>query len=457
MTNFKNPEDQVERIALWKISVLGPLISARLDHGERRTYFAAASLRLHEHPSGRTLRLSARTIESWYYAYRKGGLVALRPTLRGDRGRTRSILPEVADLLVRAKREKPRRSIRRLIKMLERARVVEKGQLHKSSVHRLLKAAGISKLPPREDRRERRSFLPEHASDLWMGDAMHGPLVREGRGLRKTYLISMIDAATRFLLHSEFYLSEGADAHERALKHAIYTAGTPRAYYVDRGSAYRAHSLARICGELSIQHILTKKQDAAAKGGIERWHRTWRDEVGDELSQEPLTLDELNGIHCAWMRVEYHKRVHETTGRAPIEHWLAESDFLRVVPRNLSLEEVFLRRYRRKVRKDGTVRFEGALLEVPGEFVGEYIELRFDPAAPEKRPMVYVDGAFHSDARVLDRVKNSNARRRVLPADPTPDFEFTGLDPLALMVAEHNELICPANVTSALTDEEDMT
>ena len=66
MTQRISPEEQAERIALWKLSVLGPLISARLDHGERREYFEGAAARLHEHPDGRLVRLSARTIESWY-------------------------------------------------------------------------------------------------------------------------------------------------------------------------------------------------------------------------------------------------------------------------------------------------------------------------------------------------------------------------------------------------------
>ncbi len=263
----------------------------------------------------------------------------------------------------------------------------------------------------------------------------------------------MIDAATRFQVHSQFYLSEGADHHEYALKHAFYTAGLPRAYYVDRGAAYRSHSLRRICGELGIQHILTKKQDAEAKGAIERYHRTWRDEVGDELPQEPVTLDELNAYHWAWLRVEYHARKHETTGREPLEHWLDEGDFLRPVPRNLSLEEVFLRRAYRTVRKDGTVRFKGGLLEVPGELVGDRVELRFDPGDPDKSPMVYLDGAFHSDTRPLDRIKNADAHRRVLPAEPAPDYEPTGLNPLALMAREHYELVRPAGVDSPATED----
>ena len=102
-------DDQRRAVALWRVAVLGPLVSARLEHGERRALFAEAAARTHQQPDGRWVRLSGRTIEAWYYAYRQGGLAALTPARRSDRGATRAIAPHVGELIVRAKKEKPRR------------------------------------------------------------------------------------------------------------------------------------------------------------------------------------------------------------------------------------------------------------------------------------------------------------------------------------------------------------
>ena len=296
-------------------------------------------------PDGKVVELSARTIESWYYAHRHGGFEALYPGTRSDCGQSRAIAPEIAELILRAKREKPRRSIRRIIRMLERARRVKPGELSRSSVHRLLQLAGVSARPLRGPAAERRSFIAEHAGDLWVGDALHGPLViaPDGR-TRKSYLLSQIDDATRYIVHSYFALSEGAEAQEYGLKQAILKYGLARAYYVDRGSAYVAHSLRFICAELGIHLLHAGVQDAEAKGVIERWHRTWREEVGDELPDTPLPLAELNAKHWAWLGAEYHAREHDTTGRAPREHLLAEVDEIRPVPRGKDLDEVFLHR-----------------------------------------------------------------------------------------------------------------
>ena len=71
-------------------------------------------------------------------------------------------------------------------------------------------------------------------------------------------------------------------------------AGLPRAYYVDRGAAYVADSLAKICADLGVHLIHTKARDPEAKGCIERWHRTLRDELLDGLPSDIHTLDGLN-------------------------------------------------------------------------------------------------------------------------------------------------------------------
>ena len=318
-------DDKTRRtIALFRLSVLGPLVSARLEHGDRQAFFEEAASRRYEAPDGSMITVSPRTIESWYYAHKQGGLEALYPRERSDKKSCRAIAPDVAELIVRAKREKPRRSIQRIIRMLERAAVVKPGALSRSSVHRLLQVAGVSARPLRGPSAERRSYIAEHAGDLWVGDAMHGPLVlgRDKR-LRKSYLLSQIDNASRFLPHSYFAVSEDAAAEEHGLKQALLKYGLPRTYYVDRGAAYIATSLRLICAELGIHLVHTGPGDCEAKGVIERWHRTWREEVGDELPATPLSIEELNAKHWAWLGAEYHARVHETTGRAPREHFLA--------------------------------------------------------------------------------------------------------------------------------------
>jgi len=228
------------------------------------------------------------------------------------------------------------------------------------------------------------------------------------------------------------------------------------------GAAYLADSLTLICAELGIRLLHTGVQDCEAKGVIERFHRTWREEVGDELPTDPLPLAELNAKHWAWLAAEYQARRHATTGRIPREHWLAELAFLRPLPRQKHLDEVFLHRERRVVRKDGTVRFRGGYLEVRPELEGHEIELRFDPRDEAARPRAFVEDRFVCDTVPLDRIRNASRRRRRVRGAPTPDPDPSGLDPLGLIEADHYHRVRPvappapdADPTTKTTHEEE--
>jgi len=438
--------DKRQELALWRYSVLGPLVSVRLAYGDRRALFQRAAELEYEHPDGRLIKISPRTIEGWYYDYKHGGLTGLEPKTRKDAGQARAIDDQLTDLILRAKLERPRRTIRWLIRVLERGGWAPPGKLHPATVHRLLKRHGVSTRPPREhDQRERRSYLFEEAGDLWFGDAMHGPFVLVGKRLRKTYLISMLDCATRFLPGSVFHLSESALDHELVLRDAVAVHGPPRTYYVDRGAPYMARSLKLICAALGIHLVHTKPRDPEAKGAIERWHRTWHDSIGCELVDKTLTLDELNAIHRAWLAEDYLARVHDTTRRAPKEHFLAQvaEGHVRRLPRGFNLDEAFWQREKRLVRKDGTVSLHNKKLEVRGEFIGQRVELRFDPRDPDFLPRVFVDGAFACDTVLLDRHQNAHRRRRALPRPPSLDFKPTDIAPISDLLDAHYRASTP--------------
>ncbi len=133
--------------------------------------------------------------------------------------------------------------------------------------------------------------------------------------------------------------------------------------------------------------------------------------------------------------------MHETTERAPRAHFLAEIDELRPVPRDKNLDEVFLHRARRTVRKDGTVRWQGGYLEVRPELVGRAIELRFDPVDPSVSPRVFDNERFVCDTRPLDLRANASRVRRRVGFAAIVDSEPTGLDPLGDLLAEHYDRV----------------
>ena len=163
-------DETKQDIALFRVAVLGALVGAELEHGDLVALCREAAERRWEWPDGTLEHLAARTIEGWYYAYQHGGFAGLMPKDRADLGST-DIRPDLASLIVRAKRERPRRSIKRIIKLLVRAKKAAPGELSKASVHRLLERHEISSVPARGPTAERRSFIHEFPGDLLVGDA----------------------------------------------------------------------------------------------------------------------------------------------------------------------------------------------------------------------------------------------------------------------------------------------
>lgn len=445
--------DERTRWALWRYSILGALLSSRLEHGDRRGLMREIAARTHIAPDGSAKVFSRRTIEGWYYAYQRKGFDGLKEDLRSDCGRT-TIRHELRERLLVLKRENPRRSIPRLIRILERSGDAEKGELSKAAVQRFLKGEGLSARGPAEPR-ERRTFRHAEPGDLWMGDVLHGPIVIADGKLHKSYLIAFIDSATRFVPAAELRLSESAADHEYALKQAIVKHGLPRVLYLDNGAAQISTSLQLICAELSIQLLHAEAYSPQSKGAIERWNRTWREEIESELPPDPLPIEELQSRVWSWLAVEYNARVHTTTQKAPLEHWLESANVLRPVPPGLDLDQVFLHRESRVVRNDGTVRFRGGFLEVRSSLVGTTVELRFDPFDDSKLPRVFVDGKFACDTVRLDPIANSLRKRHRPKQRVEPDAPTSGVDALGLIQDEHLRRAQPFGNNPQLEDEEE--
>jgi transposase len=233
--------NEIDPLALFRLSVLGPMVSReQLEHGELQQLIRELAAREYAIPGTQRRHLGEKTIQAWYYAWRREGIAGLEPKIRVDRGQSK-IAPEIQEAILAAKRDNPRRSIRQILRLLEAAGIVAEHSLSRSAIHRLLQQSGLSKLaggPASPE--EKRSFTAEFAGSIWYGDVMHGPRVPHKGQLRKTYLVSLIDDASRLVVHSTFCLGETALDIEGVLKQALLKRGVPTRIVVDNGAAYRA-------------------------------------------------------------------------------------------------------------------------------------------------------------------------------------------------------------------------
>jgi len=428
----------VHPIALFRLSVLGPLTS-RLDlpHGERKRLLKELASRPYEIPGSRRCYLSEKTIEAWFYAWRRGGIDALAPRARRDKGQSK-LAPELQALILQAKRENPKRSLDELRRLLEAQGVVAKGTLKRTTLHRLLQRHGLSR-PTGADSQlvERRSYVAQYAGDIWYGDVMHGPKVPIKGQLRKAYLVSLMDDASRLIAHSAFCPGETALDIEGVLKQAILKRCLPRKLVIDNGAAYRAASLQSICARLSIPLVYCRPYEPESKGKLERWHRVVRAQFLSELTHQHLhSLETLNTCLWAWVEQVYHQRLHSTLGCTPLQRWQQDLDTLRSLgPFASNLDALFYHRQSRRVRKDGTVSFDGRTFEVPYSLVGRTVALVVDPQAGKVVGVESLEGEPLGAATPLDRIGNTHRRRRrSAPVDsegearPAADRTFNAID-----------------------------
>jgi hypothetical protein len=271
---------------------------------------------------------------------------------------------------------------------------------------------------------ERRTFCAERSGDIWYGDVMHGPIVPVGKNLRKVYLVTLMDDASRLVAHSEFCLGEKALDIENVLRQAILKRGLPTKLVVDNGAAYRSNSLQGICARLEIRLVFCRPYEPQGKGKLEKWHRVARDAFLNELDTRQLKdLNDLNARLWAWIETEYHRKPHGgLNGITPLERWQKDLIHIRPLgPFAHKLDDLFYHYYPRKVRKDGAVSYEGKFYEVPYEVAGDSVILVVDPHEHKPIRIESKEGVFLGAVTPLDAIANLNRRRcRPQEASPTP-------------------------------------
>lgn len=406
----------IDPLALFRLSVLGPLVSReRLARGELQQLIGELSQREYAIPHSKRRHVGAKTIQAWYYAWRSRGIDGLAPKARADRGASK-IAAALQEAILAAKRANPRRSVRQIVRLLEAAGTMPAGSLSRSAVHRLLQQQGLSQLVGSASLpEEKRSFAAEFAGTIWYGDVMHGPRVPHQGHLRKTYLVSLIDDASRLVAHSAFCLGETALDVEGVLKQALLRRGVPLKLVVDNGAAYRAHTLQGICARLGIHLIFCRPYAPEGKGKLERWHRTCRDQFLGELDERHITsLDDLNARLWAWLEQVYHRSEHAGLGRmTPLARYQRDLGRIRSLgARAAQLDALFHHRIERFVRKDGTVSYLGQRFELPYELAGKTVKLVVDPHAQRVIGVEGDDGCSLGQATPLDEIGNTRRARR---------------------------------------------
>jgi transposase InsO family protein len=247
-----------------------------------------------------------------------------------------------------------------------------------------------------------RAFAYEHFGQMWVADFLHGPTVRVGKKTHKLYLLAVIDDATRFVVHAQFYITEGLEALVYGLSEAVHRFGIPQRFYTDNGSAFRSRHLQVIAARLGFALPHTPAYRPQGRGKIERFFRTMRQQFLDGTTA--TTRKDWNQRLGIWVD-KYHRTQHDALKATPLDFRLATESVMRSFPGVADpLKKAFLLEATRKVRRDGTINLHGKVWDIPGSLPGEEIEILHAPWVPNR----ILVGPDHREAFVVDRMENAH-------------------------------------------------
>jgi putative transposase len=404
--------------AYLKMRVLGAIDMAEGNSIQAR--IRAVSQMTFTDEDGHPRQFTWRTIQTWYSRYQKHGVTVMHNQPRSDKGKVRKVVIE--DVLDALRKVSPKihgktPTLALLYRLCIEAGLLTRSQIAPNTFRRVVKQYELLKPDAEASNKIRLAFAKAHANEMWQADTLYGPHIQINGVPVQTRLIAFLDDASRVCCHGQFFPAENVDTLIEAIRAALYKRGVPHALYVDNGSIYSSKEILQICARVGCLLHHTPVRDGAAKGKIERFFRTVRDQfLARELDLS--SLESINRQFAQWVEEHYNAQVHSVLGMSPLDRFALDRKWLRFLPPNEANDELFFVEEERQVRADNTFSFKSLRFEAPRHLPDRAIHLRFQRSRPLERVIVYYKGERMGEARPLDPIAND--RKPLNPQPSTP-------------------------------------
>ena len=388
--------------ALRRYQMIAPLLDESMDEGKR--------LQLREEIAEQN-GISKRSLYRYEASFRTGQFDGLRPQNREKR-RSQALpenYEEIVGEAIQLKKEVPRRSVRQIIKILEIEGYAPPGVLKASTLQRYLYNAGlgVKQMKRYSEKRESssRRFCRLHRMELLQGDIKYGPDIRLSDGtLVKTYLSSLIDDHSRFIVQSEFYDNQRQEVVEDTFHKAILKYGKCDACYLDNGTQYTSNQLHTALARLGIRVIHAKRGACESKGKVEKFHQKVDQFIAEVRVAKVHSLEELNQKWKYFLEQDYQKEAHEgireyyesqgakvpAEGISPLQEFTRDTRGLVFLDTTL-VSEAFLHHETRRLDNAGCFSFKDRKYEASTSLAGAEVEIAYDPMNTETIKVMYRD------------------------------------------------------------------
>lgn len=415
-----------EQMALLKFSVIAPVVNQTYGEGPKSAYFRKMAVESYHLPDGRLVQFSVSTIKDWYMSYVHGGLDGLRCRPRRDIGQSRVLSDEQKDRIDQYRRDFPLIAASMVYRRLIQEGHLLRQEVSLSTVQRYVryfpKGRNQSTHSVGSNNPQRLAYEMEFANDCWQADTCYLPAITVDASKQKTYLINLIDDASRLPVHSEIFFSDNAINFQLCLRKAITKYGVPKRLYVDNGSPYKNEQLSLICAGLGIILIHAKVRQPQGKGKCERMFRTIQQGwvYGQDFTKF-TSLADLNDVYQTYLQQSYTNRDHSSLNNStPRERFLQDIARIRRLPPEI-MDQQFLHRVQRRVAADSTIQMDKHVFEVPYRLVGQKIKVRYLPTDLSVAYVYDDDGRCEGQIHLVRKVDNAKIKRQ-----STIDYTQTG-------------------------------
>ena len=398
-------------VAQFRFALIAPVIQGLYPDASATAYYKRVTASPLTLPDGSSVTYSYKTLEKWKFLYTIGGLDALLPNVRSDKGISRSLNEDAIAEIYRIKEEHPRMNATQIYEHLVREAFIP-ATVSVDSVQRFIRHNDL-KSARDPNLRDRKAYEEDAFGKIWQADTCYLPYITEDGRSRRVYCIMIIDDHSRLLVGGELFYSDNACNFQKVLKDAIAAYGIPDKLYVDNGCSYSNEQLSMICVSLGILLLHTKIRDGASKGKVERHFRTLKERWLYPLDINSITsLSQFNGMLKDYIR-GYNTTFHRGINAVPLERYHASKDHPRRPESRQWLDDCFYNRITRKVRKDSTITIDKICYDVPMQFISAKVDIRYLPDDMASAYILFDGQKF--PIRQTNRNDNCHTKRNNLP------------------------------------------
>lgn len=398
-------------VAQFRFALIAPVIQGLFPDASTTAYYKRVTASPLTLPDGSIVSYSYKTLEKWKSQYKIGGLDALMPNTRSDKGFSRALNEEAIAEIYRIKLEHPRMNATQIYEHLVRESFIP-ANVSVDSVQRFIRRNDL-KSARDPNLRDRKAYEEDEFGKIWQADTCYLPYITEDGKSRRVYCIMIIDDHSRLLVGGELFYHDNACNFQKVLKNAIAAYGIPDKLYVDNGCSYSNEQLSMICVSLGILLLHTRVRDGASKGKVERHFRTLKERWLYTLDIAAISsLAQFNGLLRDYIR-SYNTTFHRGINGVPLDRYEASKEHPRKPESRQWLDDCFYNRITRKVRKDSTVTIDGVCYDVPMQFISAKVDIRFQPDDMSSAFILFDDQKF--PIRQTNRNENCHTKRNNLP------------------------------------------